>query len=60
MEYQKLKVLRKKLGLSLSQAAAQVHVTSRTWARYEAGDRSIPEGVIELFCVKNKVKYPPQ
>lgn len=60
MEHTKLKALRKKLHLSLAQAAAQVHVTPRTWARYEAGDRQIPEGVIHLFCIQNKVKYPPK
>lgn len=58
MEGSKLKALRKKLGLSLSQAAARVHVTPRTWARYEAGDRKIPEGVVHLFCVQSGVKYP--
>lgn len=52
-----LKILRKKLGLSLSQAAARVHVTPRTWARYEAGDRKIPEGVVHLFCIESGIEY---
>ena len=54
-----LKALRKKLGLSLAGAAARVHVTPRTWARYEAGERKVPEGVVHLFCIQSGVKYPP-
>lgn len=55
-----LKRLRKKLKLSLRDVAAQVHVTPRTWARYEAGEHDIPETVLHLFCMLNKVKYPPK
>lgn len=52
-----LKALRKKLGLSLAEAAAQVHITVRSWSRYESGERRIPEGVVHLFCIQNKVNY---
>jgi len=55
MTPEKLKALRNKLGLSVPKAAGQVHVTPRTWARYEAGDRSIPDGVIHLFCLLNNL-----
>jgi len=51
-----LKALRKKLGLSLAQAARQVEVSPRTWARWEAGDQAIPLGAIKLFKLLNKVK----
>jgi DNA-binding transcriptional regulator YiaG len=44
-----LKELRKTLGLSAAKAAAQVHVSERSWHRWEAGDRSIPESVVHLF-----------
>ena len=54
-----LRALRKKLGLSLSQVAAQVHVAPRTWARYESGERHAPEAIIHLFCLANGVAYPP-
>jgi transcriptional regulator with XRE-family HTH domain len=57
MEGKQLKALRKELGLSLSRAAIQVHVTPRTWARYEAGSRRIPEGVVHLFFIQNRLKY---
>lgn len=50
-----LKKLRKKLGLSLAQAARQVEVTPRTWARWEAGDQAIPEGAVKLFRILNKL-----
>jgi len=51
-----LKALRKKLGLSLSQASRQVEVNSRTWARWEAGDQKIPAGVMKLFRIMNKLE----
>jgi len=53
-----LKARRKALGLSLAEAADQVHVTPRTWCRWEAGERKIPGSALELFCNKNKLKYP--
>lgn len=58
MEHTALKKLRKELGLSLANAALQVHVTPRTWARYEKGDRKIPEGIVHLFCNENNIEYP--
>lgn len=58
MLYQKIKNLRNKHGLSQSAAAALVRVTQRSWARYEAGDRTPPDGMLELFCLKLGEKYP--
>ena len=58
MNAENLKELRKEIGLSVAEAALQVHVTSRSWARYESGERKAPEGVIELFCIKNNIDYP--
>jgi transcriptional regulator with XRE-family HTH domain len=52
MEPEKLKELRKQHGLSQTQAAALVHVSQRTWARYEAGHKPVPESVAELFAIK--------
>ena len=60
MKPEDLKKLRNNVGLSVAKAALQVHVTPRTWNRYEAGDRQIPEGVVELFCIKNGIVYPPK
>ena len=57
MKPEKLKALRNKLGLSVVQSAEQVHVTGRSWSRYEDGTRPIPEGVIHLFCILNKLDY---
>jgi transcriptional regulator with XRE-family HTH domain len=56
MEGAELKALRKKLGLSLAQAARQVEVSPRTWARWEAGDQPIPEGAMKLFRILNKLE----
>ena len=54
-----LKKLRQQIGKSVTEAAAQVHVGERTWLRYEAGEKKIPEGIVELFCLKNDLPYPP-
>jgi DNA-binding transcriptional regulator YiaG len=50
---EELKALRKKLGLSLAQASRQVEVSARTWARWESGDQSIPDGALKLFRILN-------
>lgn len=55
MSPNELKKLRNELGLSVAQAARQVHVTPRTWNYWEAGQRSIPEGVVHLFCLLNEL-----
>jgi len=60
MQARNLKDLRKNLGLSIADAAGHVHITPRSWARYEAGDRAIPEGVIHLFCIQNEIEYKPR
>jgi len=59
MDRRELKAHRKRLGLSLAEAAAQVHVSPRTWARWEAGDRHFPEAIAHLFCLTNRIKYAP-
>jgi DNA-binding transcriptional regulator YiaG len=51
-----LKRLRAQLGLSLAQAARQVEVNVRTWSRWEAGERRIPEAAVKLFKLVNKVR----
>lgn len=49
-----LKQARKKLGLSLSKAAAQVDVSARTWCRWESGESKMPEAARKLFYLLNK------
>lgn len=51
-----LKKLRKSLGLSLAQAARQVEVSPRTWARWEAESKAVPEGAVKLFRILNKLE----
>ena len=51
-----LKKLRKSLNLSLAKAARQVEVSPRTFARWESGAQSIPEGAIKLFKLMNSIK----
>ncbi len=50
-----LKKLRKELGLSLAQASRQVEVSPRTWARWEAEGKPVPEGAVKLFRLLNKL-----
>lgn len=57
MKGAELKTLRKSLGLSLSQAARQVEVSQRTWARWETVER-VPDGPLKLFRVMNKLIEP--
>ena len=52
-----LKKLRKSLGLSLSQAARQVEVSDRTWARWEVADHP-PSGAVKLFEIENGLREP--
>lgn len=59
MSRQDLRAHRKRLGLSVAKAAAQVHVSPRTWARWEAGERHVPETAIHLFATLNAIPYPP-
>ena len=58
MKGEQLKQLRQQIGKSVAEASLQVHVGERTWLRYEAGEKRIPEAIVELFCTKNGIKYP--
>jgi DNA-binding transcriptional regulator YiaG len=55
-----LKKLRNRLGLSVTAASRQINVSARSWQRWQSGRQKIPAGALELFCLKNKLKYPPE
>jgi predicted transcriptional regulator len=59
MNSESVRALREKAGLSVAQAARSVQIADRSWQRYESGDRKIPPGLVELFCLKHGIKYPP-
>lgn len=59
MKGSELKELRKSLGLSLAQAAKQVEVSPRTWARWETFDK-VPDGPVKLFRIMNKLEETPK
>ena len=59
MTPEEVKALRQSAGLSISQAARSVQITDRSWQRYESGERKAPAGLVELFCLKNGLPYPP-
>lgn len=54
-----LKELRNWKEKSFRQAAEIVGITPRQWKKYESEDANIPEKIIELFCLKLKIPYPP-
>lgn len=49
---QHIKQERKRRGLSQRQVAAMARVAQRTYARYEAGHRDMPDAVYELLLIK--------
>ena len=54
MNHKELKELRKQHGLSVTEAARLVHVSDRTWQRYESGSQDIPGAIVELFKIKTQ------
>lgn len=40
-----LKQLRKKLNLTLREAARRCEVAERSYARWESGERAVPDGI---------------
>lgn len=59
---EKLKQLRNRLNITQEEAAKIVHVSKRTWVSWEIkqgleNNRKMPEGLIELFCLKNNINY---
>jgi DNA-binding transcriptional regulator YiaG len=50
----KLKELRRDFNLSVPQAARQVEVSARTWARWESGKQTIPDGAVKLLKLLNR------
>ncbi len=41
-------------GLTQAQAADLVHVTLRSWQRWESGERAMLPAVFELFIIKTQ------
>ncbi len=54
MTHEDLKKERERAGLSVTQAARLVHVSDRTWQRYESGKQAIPGAIVDLFQIKTK------
>ena len=53
----KLKEMRKLVGITAQEASDIVHTDLRNWQRWEAGENIIPEGIVDLFCIVNGLKY---
>lgn len=59
---EQLRKLRKSLRLTQVEAGQSVLVTRRTYQNWEIdkgkeNHRVIPEGLLELFCIKHGIKY---
>lgn len=52
-----IKQVRTSLGLSVTECARQVRISDRSWQRYESGAREPPDGLLELFCIKNGLEF---
>lgn len=47
-----VKVTRKALGFTQKESAEMVQSSLRAWQLWEAGDRTMPPGIWELFVIK--------
>jgi len=61
---EQVRKLRTRTGLNQTEAAKCLHVTMRSWQNWETtkdrvNHRQMPEGYVELFCLKNNISYPP-
>lgn len=59
---EQLRKLRKSLKLTQEEAGRTVLVTRRTYQNWEIdkgkdNHRVMPEGLLELFCIKHKITY---
>ena len=50
-----VKEIRSKLGLTQAAAAECIHVSTRTWIKYESDERQMHVAFWELFQIKNKL-----
>jgi len=57
MKAEELKNLREQAGLSRSEAARLIGVADRTWQRWENGEKTLPDGVTELFQRRLRERY---
>jgi len=62
---EQLKKLRKRAGLTQTEAASVVHAKLRSWQNWEtpphlSTSRQISEALVELFCIKKNLAYPPK
>ena len=49
---EQIKITRKTLGFTQNESAEMVHCSLRAWQLWEAGDRTMPAGIWELFVIK--------
>ena len=62
---EQLKKLRKRSGLTQTEAGLVVYAKLRSWQNWETptnlpSSRQIPIALLELFCIKMNIKFPPK
>ena len=57
MSAKQLRSARKRLRLTVAQAAAEVHVAPRTWVNWEAGAVEVPDTAAHLFSMLHGLKW---
>jgi len=57
---QQLRTLRERNGYNVRQASTLMDVGERTWRRWESGERTPPESVLEQFCDRLGIDYNEQ
>jgi DNA-binding transcriptional regulator YiaG len=55
MSGSELRKLREKLNLTPTAAAASIGVSARTWQRWEASKKAMPEPAARLFRIMHKL-----
>jgi len=55
-----LRSARKRLRLTVAQAAAEVHVAPRTWVNWESGAVEVPDTAAHLFSMLHGLKWRPR
>jgi hypothetical protein len=62
---EQVKALRSRAGKTQGEAAKDVYVALRRWQGWEApvdaaSHREMPVALVELFCLKNSIPFPPK
>ncbi len=49
---EEVRAARSAAGMTQTEAAETVHMSMRAWQQWEGGERTMPQGLFELFMIK--------